>query len=102
MFHPGAAGPKATSPTRNAGKLGNRALARLGAWSAQRNHHFQRKGMTMNIIGWLNSWLGKRTNRKPRRRSKLQLVLEHLEDRVQPAVTGFRAIDATGNNLAKP
>lgn len=56
----------------------------------------------MNIFRWLNSWLRLKPNRRPFRRSKLHLALEHLEDRLQPAVTGFSPIDEVGNNVAHP
>jgi peroxidase len=41
-------------------------------------------------------------SRKPARPDKVHLVLEQLEDRVQPSVAGFRPIDETGNNTAQP
>lgn len=56
----------------------------------------------MNLFRWLNLLFRGQAKRRPFRRSKLHLVLEHLEDRLQPAVTGFSPISEVGNNIAKP
>ena len=57
--------------------------------------------MAMNFFSWLKV-LRKKSVRTAKRRSQLQLVLESLEDRIQPTVSVLRPIDESGNNVAQP
>jgi hypothetical protein len=47
-------------------------------------------------LNTLRSWLGRGTRKRPARRAKLALALEHLEDRTAPAAVAW---DGGGNNL---
>jgi hypothetical protein len=52
----------------------------------------------MNPFIQRQSSVPSKSTRKPAR-GRLRLVLEQLEDRIQPSTTGFRPIDETGNNM---
>ena len=56
----------------------------------------------MSVFSQLYRLASTANHRKSAQRDKLRFALEQLEDRVQPSVTGFRPIDETGNNAAKP
>lgn len=51
---------------------------------------------------WWQHLLSQKHQSSVRRRRGSHLLLEHLEERCQPSVTGFRPIDEVGNNVGNP